>query len=37
MIRPDEYEDRGVFADRDGVWRLKRGAGDGVVEPVPDP
>jgi hypothetical protein len=37
MIRPDEYTDRGVFTDRDGVWRPKVGASVGVVEPVPEP
>jgi hypothetical protein len=37
MIHPGEYEDRGVFADRDGVWRPKRGAAVGVIEPVPEP
>jgi len=26
-----------VFADRDGLWRPKVGASDGVIEPVPAP
>jgi hypothetical protein len=37
MIRPGGYGDRGVFTDRDRVWRPKRGASDGVIEPVPEP
>jgi hypothetical protein len=37
MIRPGDYDDRGVFADRDGLWRRKVGAGDGVLEEVPPP
>jgi len=37
MIRPGDYEDRALFVDHDGVWRQKRGASDGVIEPVPEP
>jgi hypothetical protein len=37
MIRPGDYADRGVFADRDGVWRPQRGGGAGTIEPVPPP
>jgi hypothetical protein len=37
MIRLGESEDRGVFADRDGLWRPKIGASVGVVERVPLP
>jgi hypothetical protein len=37
VIHPGEVEDRGVFADRDGVWRPKRGAAVGVIESVPEP
>jgi hypothetical protein len=37
MIRPGDSDDRAVFADRDGAWRPKVGAGDGVLEPVPEP
>jgi hypothetical protein len=35
MIRPGDYEDRALFVDHDGAWRQKRGASDGVLEPVP--
>jgi len=37
MIRPGDYADRGMFVERGVLWRPKRGAGDGVIEPVPDP
>jgi len=37
MIQPGDYEDRALFVDHDGVWRQKRGASDGVIEPVPEP
>jgi hypothetical protein len=36
MIRPGDSDDRGVFADRDGAWQPKVGAGDGILEPVPE-
>jgi hypothetical protein len=37
MIRPGDYEDRALFVNHDGVWRQKRGASDGIIEPLPEP
>jgi hypothetical protein len=37
MIRPGDYADRSLFVDRDGVWRPKPGATDGIIERVPEP